>query len=150
MSNSGRIAALLLDAARLEREILEVTETGPESWSVRFEDADIELEHDADAGRLYLSTEAGIVKAIDRAAIYEAMLGYNLLWRDTGGVRLALTPDRKVFIVADLTLSELSAELLAAVLPNLITKARLWRAFVGTGGNPVERVDAFASFGIRV
>lgn len=134
----------------MDAEILEIVETGPDSWRVLFEDADVELEYDQELSRLYMSSEAGVVTATDRSAIYETMLGYNMLWRDTGGVRLALTPTRVAFIVADLGAAELSAQVLAATLPNLITKARLWRAFIGTAGRSSAPADDLAMVGIRV
>lgn len=150
MTTSGQLAALLLEVTRIEGDILEIVETSPESWRVRYDDSDVEIELAAEAGRVYLSTEAGTVNAPDRAAAYEAMLGYNLLWRDTGGVRLGLTAERRAFLVADLALGELDAQLLATVLPNLMTKARLWRAFLATGGEALPRTDHLATVGIRV
>lgn len=150
MVTSERLATLLVEAAGLDAEILEIIEASSDSWRVRFEDGDVEVELDPDAGRLYLSIEAGTVNAPDRAVAYETMLGYNLLWRDTGGVRLGLSTERRVFLVADLALGELTAELLAAVLPNVMTKARLWRAFVATGGGPQQSADELATIGIRV
>lgn len=150
MTASETIKALLVDAAQRESEIVEIGETGENNWIARFTDADIELVYDADVNQLFLSTEVGTVHAPDRAAVYEAMLNYNLMWPDTGGVRLGLGPDRVAVLVADLNAGELSAEILAAVLPNLITKARLWRAFVATGGANAERDDHLSTFAIRI
>lgn len=150
MSVANTIKALLVEAAQRESEIFEIGETAENSWIARFNDADIDLVYDADVNQLFLSTEVGVVHATDKAAVYAALLGYNLMWADTGGVRFGLGPDRTAFLVADLNAGELSAELLAAALPNLIAKARIWRAVVATGGAGAERDDHLSTIAIRI
>lgn len=111
--------------------ILEILQTGDESWAMRFQDVDIEVELEPEFRRLMLSTEIGAPNDDQRAPFYEAMLLYNLLWRDTGGVRMGLAEaGGPVLQMIDLHCSSITTDMLVAVVRNLNDRTLLWRDFL--------------------
>jgi hypothetical protein len=55
-----------------------------------------QLEH---PDRMVFSSEIGAVTDDQELPVYEALLCYNLLWKDTGGVKIGLAGPKGILIV---------------------------------------------------
>jgi hypothetical protein len=137
MKDLEKITLVMAEVGPLDEEIYEVLRLKEDFWAVRFAEVDVEVEFEAASGRLVLSAEIGAAPAERQAEIYETLLMYNLLWRETGGVRMALSePDGGVIQSVDLLLSIVDANLLAIVLHNLNERTTMWREFFAGGVAP--------------
>lgn len=116
--------------------ILAVVKTPDGAYAVRFEELDVLVERDVDRDRIALSVEIGSPRASRALAIYETLLSYNLLWQETGGVRMALTgKGGNVVQFVDLTGSEINPVSIATVAVNLASLTEIWRAFLESEGS---------------
>jgi hypothetical protein len=105
-----------------------------ESWAVVVAGQVITLELDALRNRLVLSAEVGQPPAGGLARVYEALLQYNLLWRDTSGVRMALDgPGGQVVQMYDLATDGLDASRLGLVVKDFAAVLAGWRELVARG-----------------
>ncbi len=78
------------------------------------------------------------------AEVYEAMLSYNLLWRATGGLRMALTGRGGTIVqLVDLAGDEINARQIATIAVNMADLTRIWRAYLETGGGDVSLPEPF-------
>ena len=129
---------LMSEAGPLDDKILACTRTPDGTYALRFEEVDVLVERDEDRNRIALSVEIGAPRASRALEVYETLLSYNLLWRETGGVRMALT-GRKGSVVqfVDLTGSEINARTIATVAANLASLTDIWRAFLQSAGGDI-------------
>jgi hypothetical protein len=118
-------------------EIEVITRNGDAQWSVGFdEDTVVTLDLVADQAKLVLSTPLGRPSTEQRLAAYEAMLSYNMLWLETGGVTIGLGGAHGELVqlfelnAAD---DDLTLDLLDVVLVNFAEKARMWRRVIAEG-----------------
>ena len=66
-----------------------VVQTEDPSWAIQFSDETIVIIEPAeDPPRMVLSSELGSANESLQLPIYETLLCYNLLWRETGGVKI--------------------------------------------------------------
>jgi hypothetical protein len=141
MSDHELVRLVMQEVGPRDDEILEVLQTGDQSWAARFADVDIELELEPETRRLMLSAEIGAPPEETRASIYETMLLYNLLGSDTGGVHMALSEAGGAVVqMVDLHCSALTTELLVTVLHNLNERTLIWREFFAGGAEQGETV----------
>ncbi len=81
--------------------------------------------------RLVATIELGRVAPSRKILAYEAMLTYNLLWRETGGARMAMAgPDGEVVLVHEWAAEQATACDLSAMLARLFQVGGAWRRFV--------------------
>ena len=77
-----------------------VIQTEDPSWAIQFVDELVvmieQLEH---PDRMVFSSEIGTVADDQELPVYEALLCYNLLWKDTGGVKIGLAGPKGILIV---------------------------------------------------
>lgn len=151
MIDARKIGQLIAETGPGDDAILAVVQTGDDSWVIRYEHVDVDLELDAETARLVLSAEIGVPPAERRLSIYELLLAYSLLWRETGGIRMALTGAGGAAVqLVDLAAADLTVGVLATVAANLADRTLVWRAFF-TGGAPAEtKIDSLAEMGIRI
>ncbi len=141
MSDTLRLTETLVASASYEDTIEAVLQTGDAAWRVDFEDVSIELEFDQLSGRLALISELGKPPADRRLEVYEALLSYSLLWRETGAVRVGLGgADGALFLLVDTGVGDLLPARLADILGDFADKVRTWRDVVS-----VETLEAEAS-----
>jgi hypothetical protein len=116
-------------------EIETITRNGDADWSVAFDgDTIVTLYLVADEAKLVLTVPLGRPPEDQRLAAYETMLCYNMLWADTGGVRMGLGgPHGELVQIVDLWTGSLSVEALGTVLRNVAAKARMWRRVIADG-----------------
>jgi hypothetical protein len=101
------------------------------SWVARAPQDDVRIEYEQELRQIRLWTVLGTVPAERRAELYERFLAYNMLWRDTGGVRLALLlPGGPAIQSAVLHIDALTAETLASTVKTLIERTGSWRDYI--------------------
>lgn len=113
-------------------DLAKVTEFSEEaSWHLAF-DADIgmDIEYDPDGERVMIT--GGIAaEPTNREKVYEALLHYNYLWTEHGGVRAALDglPGHLVLML-EVPISRLEMSYLCAVLQNFRTVIEGWQVIL--------------------
>ena len=136
-------------ASHLERMQIMMEEIGPsmpeieaviqneeKNWAIQFEDQSIiTLEWSEKPERVVLTSLLGIPSESMQLSVYETLLCYNLLWKDTGGVKMALSgPGGELVLLYELFVSHLSLNELQTVLSNFVSIAQVWSVYV-TGEN---------------
>ena len=92
---------------------------------------DVEVENLTDTGHAALSSVIGTPAETERLRVYEAMLIYGMLWRDNGGVHMALTePKGALMQLAEIPAFDLTQGEFAAVIKNFVEKAVIWRSLL--------------------
>ncbi len=144
MASTDDIAALMEALGPHDDEIETITRDGEAEWSVVFdEEAIVTLAHVADQHKLMLSMPLATPPTEQRLAAYQAMLCYNLLWQETGGVTLALGGAHgAAHLLFPLSTVDLDVDRLDTVLTNFAAKGRIWRDAVTSG----DFAEAAASF----
>jgi hypothetical protein len=140
MSQLAFVQNLIEELGPATSSLISVSQLGDETWGVVFEDETIvTLELDQDRGVLVLSGELGSPAASRKGEVCAALLNYTLLWRETGGVKMALGGEEDTaFQLYDLDCRDTSLVELQNVLENFADKARIWRSYVaGTGDAPL-------------
>ena len=142
---------LVSEAGPLDESIIACLRTPDGAHAVRFEDFDVLVENDEARDCLVLSSEVGAPSASRAASVYETLLCYNLLWRETGGLKLALTGrGGSVVLLVEIAAGQADARTLATVAVNLAERARIWRAyFEAEGGDAIPSAPAPAGDFIR-
>jgi hypothetical protein len=86
MSRIDEIQHLMEALGPASPAVSHVTQVGEDVWAVGLvEDSVVFLELDPEQDRLVLTSSVGRPRESDREKLYEAMLGYNALWRDYRG-----------------------------------------------------------------
>lgn len=135
MKSVDDVNAVMADAGPLDDAIVSVARTADDRWVVQFDAVDVHVEYDEATGRVMLSAVIGLVPPLRTAAVYEALLSYSSLWRETGGVHMALNgPGGDVMQMVDLPASELRPDILVTVAVNLAERTLIWRGFFEDDG----------------
>ncbi len=134
MASSEQIGSLIEAAGPRDHDIEAVVQLPEGDYVVHYDDLEVTLTFEAETDRLVLSADLGDAPRNKRLAVYTTLLNYSLLWRDTGGVHIALTADGTAVQLLTLFGSEVTLDLLDTVLRNFAVKARLMRAYIITGG----------------
>ncbi len=97
---NDKIQDLICQIGPVFPDIDAVIQTEDPSWAIQFVDELVvmieQLEH---PDRMVFSSEIGTVADDQELPIYEALLCYNLLWKDTGGVKIGLAGPKGILIV---------------------------------------------------
>jgi hypothetical protein len=117
-------------------EIEAVIQSEEKNWAIQFDDQSIvTLEWAEKPERVVLSSMLGVPSESMQLSVYETLLCYNLLWKDTGGVKMALSgPGGELVLLYELFVSDLSLNELQTVLSNFVSIAQVWSVYV-TGEN---------------
>jgi hypothetical protein len=150
MADARQIASIIKAIGPNNLDIADVVEIGENEYVVHYDDLDVTLEFEAETDRLVFSAELGAAPADKRLEVYTTLLNYSLLWRDTGGVHMALTADGTAVQMVTLFGSELSTDLVNTVLRNFADKARLMRGYVAAGSAGDVSPDMTSQFHLRV
>lgn len=110
-----------------------VVQTEEPSWAIQFADETIIIIEPADdPSRMVISAELGAAAETQQRMVYETLLCYNLMWRDSGGVKIGLAGPQGALIISTevcvegLTLADLQDE-----LGKFLKIARSWSDYVG-------------------
>jgi hypothetical protein len=151
MDSATQISSLVTEIGPRDEDIEGILELSAGLWLVRYEDLDIEIEHDEGRGRLMLSTNLGPVRQEQKLPVYEAALAFATMWRETGGVRIGLPETNgSLVMMVDIDTADLTAGALAAVVANVAAKTRIWRVVVASGGNARPEETSFDPHSINV
>src|SRR5262245_25215765 len=108
-------------------EVSNVTQITDDTWAVgHLGNTLILVQLDSDDEQLVLSAGLGRPQDGARAHLYDALLAYNALWRDTGGVTMGLV-DGQVVQVYGLDAAQVDLPTLATALQNFAVRASTWR-----------------------
>jgi hypothetical protein len=107
-------------------------------WAIAFEDGrEVAVEHDEAAGTLTLSLDLGRPDAARRAALRDAALSFNALWRLTGGLRIGqASPGGAFVLMLSLPAAGLTEEAMLSGLGWLRAKGAAWIAEMAAGAAP--------------
>ncbi len=133
MSISLDLAQMLLQELGPQTpEIDAVLQEDEKSWLLVFADEQsVYVEWANNPDRLVLSTGLGRPPEGNELPVYETLLSYNLLWQDTGGVRMAIDgPQGDIMLIYDLFDDQLSLAELQTVVLNINSIAAIWRDYV--------------------
>lgn len=129
------IADALTALGASEDTIEGVFQMTPNSWMLSFtDDTQMDISLDEDGLRLNFFAEIGPVNPDKRAAQLEAMLTFNMLSGDTGGVRIGLAaPTGNATMISDIHATAISTGAITANVLGLRTMAARWRDIMQNG-----------------
>jgi hypothetical protein len=127
-----KIQQLIQELGPHMQDIDAIVQTEEPSWAIQFSDETILIiEAAEEPSRMVFSAELGNASENNQRAIYEALLCYNLMWRDTGGVKIGLAgPQGTLIISTELCLEGLVLNDLQLSLTNFLKITRSWQGFV--------------------
>ncbi len=113
-------------------EIDAVVQTEEPSWAIQFSDETILIIEPADdPSRMVVSAELGAASAARQRAIYETLLCYNLMWRESGGVKVGLAgPQGMLIISTDVCIEGMSLMDFQEALNQFLKITRAWAQYV--------------------
>lgn len=131
-STVEKIQTLIQELGPVSPDIDAVVQTEEPSWAIQYSDETIIIiEAAEEPQRLILSSELGSPTDSLQLPIYETLLCYNLLWRETGGVKIGLAgPKGALILSCELCLEGLSLMDLQEGMTNFITIVRTWTKYV--------------------
>ena len=133
MTTIEQIENLVKELGPAMPEIDAIVQTEDPSWAIQFSDETIIiLEPADDPSRIVISTELGAAAETQQRTVYETMLCYNLMWRDSGGVKIGLAgPQGALIISTDVCIESLTLQELKQEIQRFLTIARSWAQYVG-------------------
>ena len=130
MNGQEKLRLTMQEVGPRDDGIDQVLQTGEETWAVRFEDVDVEVEFNPQTQRAMFSADIGVPPEERRLPICEAVLVYSMLWRETGGLRMAMNETGgPITQMVDVDCITLTIGTAAAVLHNLRDRTLIWRKF---------------------
>lgn len=141
------IPLLMQELASATPEIAAIEPDQDMRWSVHFDDG-IRVQADAapDPARLLLSAPLGRPTSTAQLAVSETLLSYNLLWRETGGVKAGIMgPDGEAMLLFELYTDSLLLADLRTVMVNFANLARVWSAYIQSEVAPEPEVPMSGS-----
>lgn len=142
-TNLERMQIMMEEIGPIMPEIEAVIQSEEKNWAIQFDDQSIVmLEWTEKPDRIVLSSMLGMPAEKMQLSIYETLLCYNLLWKDTGGVKMALAgPGGELILLYELHASELSVNELQVVISNFSSIAQVWSVYVmGEGEQPAGNI----------
>jgi hypothetical protein len=133
MTTIEQIEHLIKEIGPAMPEVDAIVQTEDPSWAIQFSDETIIiLEPADDPSRVVISTELGAAAEAQQRTVYETMLCYNLMWRDSGGVKIGLAgPQGALIISTDVCIESLTLQELTQEIQRFLTIARSWMQYVG-------------------
>lgn len=127
-----QIQQLVQEIGPSMQEIDAVVQTEEPSWAIQFSDETIlVIEAADDPSRMVLSAELGMVTEAQQRSAYETMLCYNLLWRDSGGVKVGLAGPQGALIVSrEICLDNLTLAVLQQEISAFMKITRSWMQYI--------------------
>jgi hypothetical protein len=131
-STIEQIQKLVQELGPATADIDAVVQTEEPSWAIQYADETIVIiEAAEEPARMILSSELGSPTDSLQLPIYETLLCYNLLWRETGGVKIGLAgPKGALILSCELCLEGLSLMDLQEGMKNFTAIVRTWSKYV--------------------
>lgn len=128
MQNFERIDLLLQEIGPTSESILEIDRQSETYWEITLVgDVVIEMTYDTAQQKLALSSVVGLPALDDLLTVYRALLQFNSMREETGGVTMSLGEDGFVQQAFELNIAVAEAPYLRAVLENFAEKVLTWR-----------------------
>lgn len=135
----GELDRLMAEVGPLDDTIITCVKTPDGAYAIRFDDADVLAEWDDRRKRLVLSAEIGTPSPVRTPHVHATLLSYNLLWRETGGLSMAMTGRQGAVVqMVDLAGPEIEARNVATIAVNLAERTRIWRAYFESEAGEAE------------
>ena len=130
--NLERMQTMMEEIGPNMAEIEAVIQSEDRNWAIQLEDQSIiMLEWAEKPDRIVLSSMLGIPSETMQLSVYEALLCYNLLWKDTGGVKMALAgPGGDLMLLYELYVDGLMLNDLQIVISNFSNISHVWSLYV--------------------
>ncbi len=144
-TNLERMQIMMEEIGPAMPEIEAVIQSEEKNWAIQFEDQSIVmLEWAENPDRVVLTAMLGIPSESMQLSVYETLLCYNLLWKDTGGVKMALSrPGGELVLLYELFASSLNRNELQTVLINFVSISQVWGVYVtGEGEQPTSNLPS--------
>ncbi len=127
-----KIQKLMEELGPAHSDIDAIVQTEEPSWALQFSDETVVIiEPSEEPSRMILSTELGSATDSMELPIYETLLCYNFMWRETGGVKIGLAgPKGELIMSSELCLEDLILINLQEAIDNFVSIARSWRTYV--------------------
>lgn len=147
-----QIQQLIQELGPNMQDIDAIVQTEEPSWAIQFSDETIVIiEAAEDPARMVFSAELGSANDNNQHAVYEALLCYNLMWRDTGGVKIGLAgPQGALIISSEICLEGLMLNDLQFTLKNFLKIARSWQSFVSQAAPTLAPLPGLGDDGFQV
>ncbi len=132
MTTVEQIQQLIQELGPSMPEIDAVVQTEEPNWAIQFSDETIVIIEAADdPPRIVMSAELGAASDARQKAVYETLLCYNLMWRDSGGVKVGLAgPQGSLIISAEVCLDGMLLMDLQDALNRFLKITRSWTQYV--------------------
>ena len=144
-TNLERMQIMMEEIGPAMPEVEAVIQSEEKNWAIQFEDQSIAmLEWAESPDRVVLTAMLGIPSETMQLSVYETLLCYNLLWKDTGGVKMALSgPGGELVLLYELFASNLNRNELQTVLINFVSISQVWSVYVtGEGEQPASNLPS--------
>lgn len=152
MANTEYLQELMGKVGPLIDGIELIEQEGEDHWLIFFGEMSLHIDNDPEGRKLVFWTDLGEPTEENRHDVYDALLAYNALWTETGGVRMAIDqPGGSVLQVFDLFTLDLDVSTLVTVVENLLEKAEYWKGLISEsqvfadqplGESPPEEPDS--------
>ena len=131
-TNLERMQIMMEEIGPSLPEIEAVIQSEDKNWAIQFSDqAIVMLEWAENPDRVVLTSLLGAPSESMQLSGYETLLCYNLLWKDTGGVKMALSgPGGDLVVIYELFSVDLTLGELQTVLTNFVSIAQIWTVYV--------------------
>ncbi len=131
-TNLERMQIMMEEIGPSLPEIEAVIQSEDKNWAIQFSDqAIVMLEWAENPDRVVLTSLLGAPSESMQLSVYETLLCYNLLWKDTGGVKMALSgPGGDLVVIYELFSTDLTLGELQTVLTNFVSIAQIWTVYV--------------------
>ena len=131
-TNLERMQIMMEEIGPSMSEIEAVIQSEERNWAIQFDDQSIVmLEWAESPDRVVMTAMLGTPTESMQLSVYETLLCYNLLWKDTGGVKMALSgPGGELVLLYELFAGNLSLNELQTVLTNFVSIAQVWSVYV--------------------
>lgn len=142
-TNLQRMQIMMEEIGPVMPSIEAVIQSEEKNWAIQFDDQSIVmLEWAEKPDRVVLTAMLGTPSESMQLSVYETLLCYNLLWKDTGGVKMALSgPGGELILLYELFSTDLTLNELQTVLSNFVSIAQVWSVYVtGESEQPVGSV----------
>lgn len=112
-------------------------ETASSWWIALNEETEkiIGIDYDDAMNRIVISALIGPIQEQAKLKIYEFALQYNLIWKTTGGLRLAVESPNNLLLMLELPVLDLNLMRLETVILNFAYSLKGWREIVSREWN---------------
>lgn len=144
-TNLQRMQIMMEEIGPVMPSIEAVIQSEEKNWAIQFDDQTIVmLEWAEKPDRVVLTAMLGTPSESMQLSVYETLLCYNLLWKDTGGVKMALSgPGGELILLYELFSTDLTLNELQTVLTNFVSIAQVWSVYVtGESEQPMGSVPS--------